>query len=49
MKKTANARFAVKSWDEEPYGEGADQPRLTRASVTRTCTGDIEGDGRSST
>ena len=45
MKKTANARFAIKSWDEKPCSEGADQPRLTRASVTKTYTGDIEGDG----
>lgn len=45
MKKTANARFAIKSWDEKPYGEGPDQPRLTRASVTKTYTGDIEGEG----
>jgi hypothetical protein len=44
MKKTANARFAIKSWDEKPYSEGPDQPRLTRASVTKTYTGDIEGE-----
>ena len=46
MKKTANARFAIKSWDEKPYSEAPDQPRLTRASVTKTYTGDIEGDGQ---
>ena len=46
MKKTANARFAIKSWDEKPYSEGPDQPRLTRASVTKTYTGDIEGEGQ---
>jgi hypothetical protein len=46
MKKSANARFAIKSWDEQPYGEGHDQPRLTRASVTKTYTGDIEGEGQ---
>jgi hypothetical protein len=46
MKQTANARFAVKSWDEKPYGEGQDLPRLTRASVTKTYTGDIAGDGQ---
>jgi len=27
----------------KPYGEGQDLPRLTRASVTKTFTGDIEG------
>ncbi|MGH7604057.1 MAG: DUF3224 domain-containing protein [Gemmatimonadaceae bacterium] len=45
MKKTANARFAIKSWDEKPYNEGADQPKLTRASVVKTFTGDIDGEG----
>lgn len=46
MKKSANARFAVKSWDEKAYDEGQDRPRLTRASVTKTYTGDIEGEGQ---
>jgi hypothetical protein len=45
MKKSANARFAVKRWDEKPYSEGQDQPRLTRASVSKTYTGDIEAEG----
>jgi len=45
MKKTADARFAIKSWDEKPYNEGQDLPRLTRASVTKSFTGDIEGVG----
>ena len=46
MKKSANARFAIKRWDEKPYSEGQNQPRLTRASVTKTYTGDIEGEGQ---
>src|SRR5262245_30125059 len=46
MKKTANARFAIKNWDEKPFGEGPDLPKLTRASVTKTFSGDIEGEGR---
>jgi hypothetical protein len=46
MRKTANARFAIKAWDEKPYHEVPDQPKLTRASVTKTYTGDIEGDGQ---
>jgi hypothetical protein len=45
MKHTANGRFAIKSWDEQPYSEGPDQPKLTRASVTKTFTGDLSGDG----
>jgi len=46
MKKSAKARFAIKSWDEKPYGEAQEQPKLTKASVTKTYTGDIEGEGR---
>jgi len=46
MKKTANARFVLKSWDEKPYSEVPDQPKLTRASVVKTFTGDIEGEGQ---
>jgi hypothetical protein len=46
MKKSANARFAIKNWDEKPYSEGKDLPRLTRASVSKTFTGDIEGEGQ---
>jgi hypothetical protein len=45
MTKTANARFAIKAWDEQPYSEGPDLPKLTRASVRRTFTGDIDGEG----
>ena len=46
MKQTANARFAIKSWDEKPYSEGPDRRKLTRASVIKTYTGDIEGQGQ---
>ena len=46
MKTSANARFAIKSWDEKPYSEGQDLPKLTRSSVMKTFTGDIEGEGR---
>ena len=44
MKTVAKSQFAISSWDEKPYSEGPDQPKLTRASVTRTFTGDIAGD-----
>ena len=43
--ETAQARFAIKSWDEKPYSEPEGQPRLTRASVAKTYTGDIDGEG----
>ncbi len=46
MKRSANARFAIKSWDEKPYSEGEGIPKLTRASVTKTFTGGIEGEGQ---
>lgn len=44
MPKRANARFVIKNWDEKPYGEGQDLPKLTRASVTKNFTGDIEAE-----
>jgi len=44
--KTANARFAIKSWDEKPYREEPGLPKLTRASVRKTFTGDLEGEGQ---
>src|SRR5512138_3542280 len=46
MKKSANALFAIKSWDEKPYNEGQDLPKLTRATVTKTYIGDIAGEGQ---
>jgi hypothetical protein len=46
MKNSAKARFAIKSWDESPYSEGQDQPKLARASVIKTYTGDIEGEAQ---
>jgi uncharacterized protein DUF3224 len=45
MATSANARFAIKSWDEKPYSEGQGLPKLTRASVTKAFTGDIDGEG----
>ena len=46
MTNVANARFTITSWDEKPYGEGEDRPKLTRATVTKTFTGDIAGEGQ---
>ena len=45
MKKTAKAHFKITKWEEEPYSAGTGIPKLTSASVTKTLTGDIEGDG----
>src|ERR1051325_1983600 len=45
MTKTANAKFSIKSWDEKPYSAGPDLPKMTRASVEKTFTGDLEAEG----
>ena len=45
MTNVANAQFTITSWDEQPYSEGPDLPRLTRAAVTKTFAGDIAGEG----
>lgn len=45
MRRNANARFAIKSWDETPYNEQQGQPKLTRARVMKTYTGDLDGEG----
>src|SRR2546430_134182 len=34
-----------KGWDEKPYSEGQDLPKLTRAAVTKSFTDDIAGEG----
>jgi len=44
MRENANARFTIQSWDEKPYSEGPDQPKLTKAAVAKTYTGDIDGE-----
>ncbi len=38
-----SATFSVDSWDEQPFDEGDGTAKLTRASVTRTYSGDITG------
>ncbi len=45
MSTQATATFQVKSWDEKPYNEIDDGPKLTRVSVTKSFSGDIEGEG----
>ena len=45
LPKRANARFTIRSWEENPYDEGEGLPRLTRASVSKSYSGDIEGEG----
>lgn len=45
MTTQAAGGFKVQSWDEQAYGELDEGVKLTRASVTQTFTGDLEGDG----
>ncbi len=45
MKNIAHSRFAITNWDEKPYSEGPGLPKLTRAAVTKTLSGDIAGEG----
>ena len=42
----AEARFSITKWDEKPYSEGPNLPKLTRASVIKTYSGDIEGEAQ---
>ena len=46
MRKQAKATFGITSWDEKPYSEIEGSPKLTRASVTKSYQGDIEGEGK---
>lgn len=46
MKSTANARFTITNWDEKACSEGEAVPRLTRATVTKTFTGDLVAESR---
>ena len=46
MRHIANARFAIKGWDEKPYSEESGLPKLTRASVIKTYQGDIAGEAQ---
>ncbi len=46
MTRRATAMFAIKGWDEKPYNEAAGLPKLTRASVTKTFKGDLEGESQ---
>lgn len=45
MSTHARATFEVKTWDEKAYAEFDGKAKLTRASVTKSFHGDIEGEG----
>ena len=40
-----NATFKITSWDEEPFDEPENGPKLTRAHVRRSFHGDLSGTG----
>ena len=40
-----NATFRILSWDEEPFDEPEDGPKLTRAHVKKSYHGDLSGTG----
>ena len=44
---TATGTFTIKAWDEQPWAELDEAPKLTHARVTTTYTGDLEGEGTS--
>jgi hypothetical protein len=43
--QTIEAKFDIDSWDEEPYDEPAEGPKLTRIMIEKTYRGAIEGSG----
>jgi hypothetical protein len=43
MQAHLSATFEVKGWEESPFDELVDLPKLTRALVTKTYSGEIEG------
>jgi hypothetical protein len=45
MTTKANATIKIKQWDEKPFHEEAGAGKLTRASIAKSYSGDLEGDG----
>jgi hypothetical protein len=45
MSKHATSMFRQKTWEEKPYDAVEGEATLTRASVTNSFHGDIEGEG----
>jgi Protein of unknown function (DUF3224) len=44
---TASGGFTIKAWDEQPWAELDQAPKLTHARVTTTYGGDLDGEGTS--
>lgn len=45
MDQTATAIFQIKSWQETPFSEAPDGPKLTKGSFVLTYQGDLQGEG----
>jgi len=45
MTMQATGTYAIKSWDEQPFSEVEGGTKLSRASVTTSFHGDVEGEG----
>ena len=45
MSRRTTGSMELTTWEEQPYHEIDGGPKLTRASVTRSFHGDIEGEG----
>ena len=43
MTSEISAPFEIKSWDEQPFDEAVGVAKLTKASVAKEYSGDIEG------
>jgi hypothetical protein len=45
MSTEGKSTFKITSWEEQPYAEAAAGPKLTRAQVSQTFSGIVEGKG----
>jgi hypothetical protein len=45
MATTANASFQIDNWDEQEIFETDDGSKVTRAQVSKSFTGELEGEG----
>lgn len=43
MSNQIKAEFTISNWDEQPFDEGVGVAKLTRASVTKEYSGDVDG------
>ena len=46
MKEIARATFEIQSWDEKQWDEIPGASRMTRASVSKSYKGEMEGEGK---